>query len=91
MLADSQEAPATPAVHVRPAILLGVGALLNYAALEELLVDTRMWPFPAGAKLLFLLLAGLAARHVGRRIGWRPAATYLVISLGVLLALVAQW
>lgn len=91
MLVDFQEAPVTPKVRVRPAILLGVGALLNYAAVEELLADTPRWPFPAGGKLLFLLLTGLAAYHVGRRISWRPAAAYLVISLGVLLALVAQW
>lgn len=91
MLAESQDAPATPRARVRPALLLGIGALLNVAALEEVLADTPIWPVPVGAKWLCLLLAGLAAYHIGRRIGWRPAAAYLVMSLGVLLALVAQW
>ena len=49
------------------------------------------WPFPAGARLLFLVVAALVVRNVGRRIHWRPATAYLVGSLGVLLALVAQW
>ena len=91
MLADSQKAPITPMAHVRPALLLGLGALLNCAALEELLANTHAWPFPAGARLFFLVVAALVVRNVGRRIHWRPATAYLVGSLGVLLALVAQW